>query len=225
MARWRRRRQLDWHGEGRLLDFGCGSGSFLERMHAEGWQVVGLDASARVVEHIRANLRVPALAGTLPHPELKPESFDVITMWQALEHVHDPLEVLRSARRLLVPGGRLVLSVPNMAGAPPRWFGPDWFGWDLPRHLTHFTPETLQRLVEQAGFRTERLEFVGHATWLEASARRIRDRGCPLGWRRFLLVRKICRAVAWISVLRGVSDAMMLTAVTDGAPASGPLAG
>jgi SAM-dependent methyltransferase len=220
LAHWRRRRQLDWQGQGRLLDFGCGSGSFLVRMHREGWNVVGVDSSAQAIQHIRSEVGLPALLGSLPHPELRAESFDVITMWQALEHVHDPRIVLESARRLLVSGGRIVLSVPNFAGAGRRWFGPDWFALDLPRHLTHFTPESLRWMVQQAGFRMERFQFVGHASWLQISAGRARRRGVKLGWRRWLLLRMACRIVAWLCVLAGTSDAMMLTAMADGDPSS-----
>src|SRR5438105_7053676 len=88
------RRALPWHGQGRLLDFGCGGGSFLERMHSQGWRVTGLDNSATTVARVRAELGVPLLCGTLPHPELEPAAFDVMTMWHSLEHVHEPLAKL-----------------------------------------------------------------------------------------------------------------------------------
>src|SRR5262245_38115152 len=81
------RRALPRHGNGRLLDFGCGGGSFLERMHHQGWSVVGLDTSDAAVRSIRDELGLTAHVGSLPHPELEPASFDVITMWHALEHV------------------------------------------------------------------------------------------------------------------------------------------
>src|SRR5262249_9220869 len=89
------RRVLPLQGNGRLLDFGCGGGSYLARMPAQGWQVTGLDASALAVDRVREVLRLPAVEGTLPYPQFETASFDVITMWQVLEHVHQPLEVLR----------------------------------------------------------------------------------------------------------------------------------
>jgi SAM-dependent methyltransferase len=147
------RRALPWHGEGRLLDFGCGSGVFLDRMAKQGWHVLGLDSSPATVEFVRTQLGLPAVVGTLPHPDLAPGSFDVVTMWHSLEHVHQPLEVLRQAFRLLVPGGKLFVAVPNIGGWAFRWFGRDWFGLDLPRHLTHFDPGTLTAMLERAGFR------------------------------------------------------------------------
>ena len=64
--RLKERKVLPWHGEGRLLDFGCGGGSYLERMHRQGWRVVGIDASAAAANRIRQELGLTALAGTLP---------------------------------------------------------------------------------------------------------------------------------------------------------------
>src|SRR5260221_105975 len=120
---------------------------------APGWQVRGLDVSASAVAEVQPQRRLPALVGSLPHHELRRATFDVITMWHSLEHVHAPLEVLREAHRLLAPGGRLVVAVPNIDSLPFRWFGNAWYGLDLPRHLTHFAPRTLQMMLERAGFR------------------------------------------------------------------------
>ena len=144
---------IPWHGRGRLLDFGCGGGAYLERMHRQGWDVTGLDVSAAAVECVRTRLGLRALLGTLPHPELKPATFDVVTMWHSLEHVHEPLEVLRAAHQLLAPGGKLLVATPNIDSLPFRWFGQAWYGLDLPRHLTHFSSRTLRRLLERAGER------------------------------------------------------------------------
>src|SRR4051812_34000167 len=76
------RQQLQWHGQGRLLDFGCGGGSFLQRMHGQGWHVTGVDFSEPTVQRVREELGLQVFSGSLPHPALDPASFDVITMWQ-----------------------------------------------------------------------------------------------------------------------------------------------
>src|SRR5580698_8631173 len=102
-----RRGLLPWPGPGRLLDFGCGGGSYLCEMASRGWRVTGIDVSREVVASIREQFGFDAVAGTLPHPDLTPGSFDLITMWQSLEHVSHPLTVLRAAHELLVPGGKL----------------------------------------------------------------------------------------------------------------------
>src|SRR5439155_717056 len=92
-------------------------------------------------------------------------------MWQSLEHVHQPLGILREALRVLVPGGTAVIAVPNFEGYAARWFGPHWFGLDLPRHLTHFTPSTLTDMLRTAGFQVKTVRGLVHADWLRSSAR------------------------------------------------------
>jgi SAM-dependent methyltransferase len=217
---WRRLRKspvptkgINWHGQGRLLDFGCGSGSFLARMHQAGWRVTGVDCSAETVATIRQTLGVPVLEGTLPHPELQERSFDVLTMWHSLEHVHQPLEVLRAAYRLLVPGGKLVVELPNIDSLPFRWFGSQWFGLELPRHLTHFNPWTLRRMLERAGFDPGPVNMVRHANWLRTSARRARQRGRPSVVARLLTYWPVASVTSWYSYLTRQSDSIRVTAV------------
>ena len=215
-ARLRRRcpdrRWLAPHGRMRLLDVGCGSGVFLERMHQQGWDVTGLDVSEKMVRRIREELGLRALAGTLPHAELAPEGYDVVTLWQTLEHVHRPLETLGQVRGLLVPGGRLIVSVPNAASAPAAWFGPAWNGLELPRHLVHFSPATLKRMVAAAGFRPLRLRMVRHSSWLEQSALAGRRTGRRPPATRLLTFRPLCRAMTRYCALRGRADCMALEA-------------
>jgi 2-polyprenyl-3-methyl-5-hydroxy-6-metoxy-1,4-benzoquinol methylase len=167
---------VPWHGQGRLLDFGCGGGKFLRRMHALGWDVAGIDFSETSVRAVReAGLR--AIQGTLPHPELSPGSFDVVTMRHALEHVPDPPAVLRAARELLVPGGRLVIQVPNYDAWEVAYFGDAAVGLDLPRHFTHFTPPTLADMLERAGFRPIRVGSRARPSWICKAAKLAPGRG------------------------------------------------
>jgi SAM-dependent methyltransferase len=220
-SRWRKffgsagrsnRKDLPWHGQGRLLDFGCGCGSYMARMSRQGWKTVGVDISSRTVESIRTNLGLKALVGSLPHAELRPCSFDVITMWEALEHVYQPLAVLREAYRLLVPGGRLIVSVPNIDSIPFRWFGHAWYGLDLPRHLTHFAPWTLQLMLQQAGFRVGPVRMIRHANWLCGSANLACHGELKPRWRRWLLNKTIARLASMYCYLRNESDCMVVTA-------------
>jgi SAM-dependent methyltransferase len=207
---------LPWHGQGRLLDFGCGGGSFLRRMHCRGWQVTGLDISPAAVYRVRTELGLCALVGTLPHPDLRPASFDVVTMWEALEHVHDPLEVLRQARRLLAPGGKLVVTVPNIDSLPFRWFGHAWYGLDLPRHLTHFAPPTLQLMLRRAGFLAGPVRMVRHSRWLRWSTQLARRSPRGPFWHRWLTCKPVSRLATWGCYLAKQSDCILVTAQANG---------
>ena len=159
---------------GRLLDFGCGAGAFLRRMRDLGWRVEGLDVSRDLAAAVSDQLGITVHVGSLPHASLEPQSYDLLTMWQALEHVHDPRAVVRAAANLLRPGGLFYATVPNFESWGRVRFGHSWYGLDVPRHLTHFAPQTLARLVEAEGFRVQRIEQVGMDGWIRHSARRAR---------------------------------------------------
>lgn len=207
-----RRGRLDWVGSGRLLDFGCGGGSYLRRMSELGWRVTGMDASELAVERVRGDLECDVHLGSLPHPDLPPGSFDVITMWQSLEHVHRPREVLRAAFELLRPGGKLIAAVPNIDSLPAAWFGEHWIGLDLPRHLTHFTPASLSQMLLAAGFRVRSMRGLVHYHWLQTSALRAVQAG-PAGlFQRLLQFRAIARLVAWGCYALGRAECVVAVA-------------
>jgi 2-polyprenyl-3-methyl-5-hydroxy-6-metoxy-1,4-benzoquinol methylase len=206
------RRLMPLHGLGRLLDFGCGNGSFLERMHRQGWKVTGLDISGPMVERIQTELELNALHGTLPHPDLQPASFDVITMWHSLQHVHAPLEVLREAHRLLVPGGKLLVAVPNIDSYAFRCFGHVWHGLNLPRHLTHFAPWTLYLILHRAGFRVGPIRMTRQSSWLRSSARMACRSPEATRWHRWLKHKPLSRLATWYCYLTNQADGMVVLA-------------
>jgi 2-polyprenyl-3-methyl-5-hydroxy-6-metoxy-1,4-benzoquinol methylase len=206
-----RRGRLPCSPPGRLLDFGCGSGAFLQRMAACGWEVVGLDIAPQVV-HALQQRGFRALQGSLPHPQLAPQSFHVVTMWQALEHVHQPRLILRRAWELLVPGGYLIVTVPNFASWPAHWFAQDWFGLDLPRHLTHFTPETLTAMLTAERFWVHRVRGIVHVDWLRASAQRRLSRHGSHWQLRLLLWKPIADVVAWLCYVAGKAECLLAVA-------------
>ena len=157
--------------KGKLLDFGCGAGQFLAQMDQLGWQVTGIDSSAPTVEWLRQELALQVYVGSLPHPWLAGRTYDVITMWHSLEHTHNPRRILEAAGELLVPNGKLVVAVPNIDSLAFRWFGSYWYGLDVPRHLSHFSRQTLTNLLRRSGFQIESVRMVRHSSWLRASAR------------------------------------------------------
>jgi 2-polyprenyl-3-methyl-5-hydroxy-6-metoxy-1,4-benzoquinol methylase len=136
---------------GRLLDVGCGGGKALKYLRELGWDAEGLDADPEAVANARSKgleVRTGALAD-LKYPD---DSFDAITMNHVIEHVPDPVALIAECRRLLKPGGRIVMATPNAAGAGSRAYGPDWRGLEPPRHHQVFSPVSLRRLGEKAGF-------------------------------------------------------------------------
>jgi 2-polyprenyl-3-methyl-5-hydroxy-6-metoxy-1,4-benzoquinol methylase len=181
-------------------------------MDCQGWQVTGVDISSVAVERVRSKLGLHALLGSLPQEALEPGSFDVITMWHSLEHVHEPLSVLCEARHLLAPGGRLLVAVPNIASLPFRWFGPAWYGLDLPRHLTHFSPATLGTLLMRAGFRILQVRMLRHSRWLRASAQLARQNAPIARWPRWLAGKSTSRLITMFCLLTRQADCILVTA-------------
>jgi SAM-dependent methyltransferase len=136
---------------GRLLDVGCASGNFLHEIDRTGhWQAEGVEPNAEVADYARQRFGLKIYPGRLTALDLPDASYDVITLWNVLEHLHDPIENLMAAQRLLKPGGLLIFSIPNMESAEARWFGRYWLGWELPRHLYFFSrPIIEQTLLQQ----------------------------------------------------------------------------
>jgi 2-polyprenyl-3-methyl-5-hydroxy-6-metoxy-1,4-benzoquinol methylase len=170
-----RRKRHEWfpyRGAGDLLDVGCGGGRFLERMREFGWNVTGIDLAADVARRVEQRTGIRVHAGTLPHPDLKPQSFDAVTLWHVLEHVPDPRGLLNCAADLLRPNGLLVIEVPNIASWSFAEFGANWAALELPRHLQHFDPETLSAMLPAGRFRNVELQQIGSRSLIKLSAER-----------------------------------------------------
>lgn len=137
---------------GRLLDVGAGDGFFGDVMRARGWEVVAVDNEADVVWHARERLGLEAYALDVEEDPLPPGPFDAVTLWGVLQLVYEPRALLEKVRQVLSPEGVLAIGVSNVRSAGASLFGARWRGLGLPRHLSHFTPETLTRLVSWCGF-------------------------------------------------------------------------
>jgi 2-polyprenyl-3-methyl-5-hydroxy-6-metoxy-1,4-benzoquinol methylase len=138
---------------GRLLDVGCGNGTFLDRMRSLGWNVQGVEVdhkAARIAEKV---FSVPVFIGTLEEARRPAASVDAITMNHVIEHVHDPIALLQECHRILKPGGHLTVVTPNVRSLGHAWFGRNWRGLEPPRHLYLFSQATLQSSARKAGFR------------------------------------------------------------------------
>jgi O-antigen/teichoic acid export membrane protein/SAM-dependent methyltransferase len=144
---------------GALLDIGCGRGEQIWPWQRAGWKVVGLDLSATAAATAREFHGLKAVVGQAARLPFPTDSFDVVTLYAVVEHLADPLAALREAVRVLKPDGVAAVLVPNIASLQARLFRSRWFALDAPRHLTLFTPETLQAALAQCGLEMVRLSY------------------------------------------------------------------
>ncbi len=135
---------------GRLLDVGCAAGFFLAEARVH-YEVQGVELSAWSSAYARDRLGVPVFTGTLQQAALVADRFDVVTMWDVIEHVPDPVPLLTEARRVLRPGGRLVLTTGDWGSRYARSKGADWHLMTPPWHLTMFSRNTLANAAARAG--------------------------------------------------------------------------
>src|SRR5262249_34219887 len=198
-------------GQMRLLDGGCGRGAYLFRQKQRGWTVFGVDPSENAVQAARAH-GLEVAQGVIPGAVLRQHQFEVITLRSVIGFLPDPMSTLVALRTMLVPGGVLIVSAHNAASRAAGLFGPDWEGWDLPRHQSHFTPDTLTRLLEKAGFHNVRL------SWRRRKSRWRHSGGCRaartglLAWRLLAHSRTLCNASSFMMSRGSRSDEMIAMA-------------
>lgn len=140
---------------GRILDIGCATGLFLNEMKQTGWEAFGIEISKYAANYAKERFNIPIYIGDLNQAGYQSAFFDVVTMWDVLEHVSDPINVLSEIARIIKPGGLLLLSLPNLASWERRLFGKYWAGWDIPRHFHLFPGQTLNRYLSGQGFQMQ----------------------------------------------------------------------
>lgn len=135
---------------GSILDIGCGTGAFLHTMQQAGWHITGLEpdalARSKAAELYNIHPQQPAALFNL-----QPGSLNAITMWHVLEHVHELHAYIKQTGSLLATNGKLFIAVPNYTSKDAAIYGKHWAAYDVPRHLYHFSPQSMENLLVQHG--------------------------------------------------------------------------
>jgi 2-polyprenyl-3-methyl-5-hydroxy-6-metoxy-1,4-benzoquinol methylase len=137
---------------GNLLDIGCAEGFFLFNASKAGYATKGIELSEDAATYAREEFGIDVETRSLEELHFSQDYFDVVTLWQVLEHLPHPVRTLKEVYRILKPGGLVVVSTPNIEGIPAKILGGRW--WNIKReHINQFTTKTLMAILESGGFK------------------------------------------------------------------------
>jgi len=197
----------------RLLDVGAGNGTAVRALRAAGVDAHGVEPEERAVAAAQTGGAPTVVTGTLEDNPLADMRWDVIRMYQTLEHMPDPVDALTRARELLAPGGRLVIGVPNFGSLGRRLFGASWDGLELPRHLHHFTPASLGQTLARADLDVTSIRTVALFGLLPASIDARTAGGTrQRGWGRSVPLRAVLYPVELLAAALGMGDGLLAVA-------------
>lgn len=131
-----------------LLDIGCGTGEFLDRAQKANYQVTGIEPSTTAAQQAKENYSLNVFHESHLN-QLQDSSFDYITMWHVLEHVYHLNERIATLKRLIKPKGFIIIAVPNLESYDAKKYKQYWAAYDVPRHLYHFSPQSMENLMEK----------------------------------------------------------------------------
>lgn len=150
---WKRNRIEQYVHEGSILDLGCGTGEFLAEMKRHGWQTAGIEPSPEAAAYAREKLQLNVVTGTMETLIAHDQVYHGITMWHVLEHVHEAEKVLQAISVKLAHDGVLAIAVPNRDCVDASVYKSEWIALDPPRHLYHFTPQSMASLLKRNGYK------------------------------------------------------------------------
>jgi SAM-dependent methyltransferase len=162
----------------RLLDIGCGAGDYLSFMRRLGFKVQGLEPGAAAVKAARAR-GLDVRRGTLGSVAFPAKRFDVVTLNHVFEHIGEPRKAMAEIRRILKPGGTLVIGVPSTHSLTFALFGENWSALDTPRHLVNYDPRNLARLAGDFGFECLSVTYKSDSYQFLSALRDLLNRGLP----------------------------------------------
>ncbi|MFZ0473574.1 MAG: class I SAM-dependent methyltransferase, partial [Bacteroidales bacterium] len=144
-------------GKSTLVDIGSGTGYFADYMTRKGWNVTGIELSEPAREYSISRFGLTVISPT-EISTIKDGSADCVTLWHVLEHLYEPVMWLKEIMRILKDDGTCVIALPNLKSADAGWFGNEWAALDVPRHLWHFSPATLQAFIKRHGLNCTELK-------------------------------------------------------------------
>lgn len=180
--------------QGSVLDIGCGVGDFLSALMEKNWKIVGIEPDVDACSIAEKRLGVKPLSPS-EYDSLPDQSFDLITMWHVLEHVEDLHFQISQLHRLLKPGGRLLLALPNYLCFDAVHYQQYWAAWDVPRHLYHFKPDFIRSQISSFGFKyIDNQKLIWDAYYISYLSESYQHHSLPL-LRGFLIgLRSNCKA-------------------------------
>jgi len=144
--------------KGRMLEIGCASGSFLDRMKVQGWSVQGVEFSEKSAKNALSE-GFDVFIGDVGDFNSKPGMYDLIVSWMVLEHLHDPVFALKNINQWLDDDGWFVFSIPDASSIDFKLFGKNWYALQMPTHLFHYTPKNISKLLSNAGFSVKHIQW------------------------------------------------------------------
>jgi 2-polyprenyl-3-methyl-5-hydroxy-6-metoxy-1,4-benzoquinol methylase len=195
---------------GAILDIGCSSGGFLRAMKGGAWKLHGIEWEASTAEKAKAATGAEIFVGEALDAPFADESFDVITGFDLVEHVYHPRQFLAKVQQWLKPGGIVYLGIPNIDSWEARMLGTYWYGLELPRHLSHFSPKSLRHVMASLGF--EEVSLITPPTsYIEHSAAYIRSEIIKtVGGSPVPMSKRGPRSLPWRAVRKGLQLSLVV---------------